>query len=204
TGQTVIKGVVNNVFDKPLVGVEVKHSKEEIAVFTDSLGYFNIEVPNKGKLIFFKSLYKTEKVAIRGNDSLSLVLEYDLHNTNKEQYVNTGYGKIKRSESTISSSSVDENLIENEKTLDIASFLKTVPGVNVIEKNGNIKIRIRGNRSLMASDDPLILLNGSPYNAPLKNLNPRDIKSIDVLKDGSANAAYGSRGANGVILITTK
>ncbi|WP_228851321.1 TonB-dependent receptor plug domain-containing protein [Aegicerativicinus sediminis] len=131
-------------------------------------------------------------------------MEYDLHNTNKEQYVNTGYGKIKRSESTISSSSVDENLIENEKTLDIASFLKTVPGVNVIENNGDIKIQIRGNRSLMASNDPLILLNGSPYNAPLKNLNPRDLKTIDVLKDGSATAAYGSRGANGVILITTK
>src|SRR5690606_7955095 len=118
--------------------------------------------------------------------------------------VNTGYGKIKQSESTISVSSVDEKFMERENNLDMATYLRTLPGVSVTDQGGDLGIRIRGNRSLMSSDAPLIMLNGSQYNGSLKNLNPRDIKSIDVLKDASATAAYGSRGANGVILITTK
>ena len=203
-GQNVtITGIVNNVFNNPIEDVAVKHSKGDEVVYTDSLGQFSIDVPESGRLLFLKSRYEIKKVPVKGNDNIVISLDYDLQNTD-EKMINTGYGQIKRSESTISTGSVDPKLLEREQTLDLASFLRTVPGVNVVERDGDINILIRGNRSLMASDSPLIMLNGSQYNGPLKNLNPMDIKAIDVLKDGAATAAYGSRGANGVVLITTK
>ncbi|PKQ46223.1 TonB-dependent receptor plug domain-containing protein [Confluentibacter flavum] len=202
-----VQGTVKNNFDEPIESVFVKIKGNDMGVFTDSTGFYSILVPPKSKLIFSQIShgYKTQKISVKGKDILDVFLEYNLKAKPYEgKDVNTGYGKIKQSESTISVSSVDEKLIERENNLDMATFLRTVPGVTVTDDGGNLGIVIRGNRSLMSSDAPLIMLNGSPYNGSLKNLNPRDIKSIDVLKDASATVAYGSRGANGVILITTK
>jgi TonB-dependent SusC/RagA subfamily outer membrane receptor len=200
---TTIKGIVKDDSNNPLSNVSVKTDNSEVVAFTDATGSYTIEVPQKGKLFFSLEGFKTQKTALRGKDVINISLKRDKKDV-KEKYVNTGYGKIKQSESTSSVSSVDEKFIERETNLDMATFLRTVPGVSVVEDRGNLGITIRGNRSLTSSDAPLIMLNGSQYNGSLKNLNPRDIKSIDVLKDASATAAYGSRGANGVILITTK
>ncbi|WP_100612519.1 TonB-dependent receptor plug domain-containing protein [Confluentibacter lentus] len=200
---TTIKGIVKDDSKNPLSNVSVKTNDSEVEVFTDATGFYTIDVPQKGKLFFSQEGFKTQKIAVKGKDIINIFLKYD-EKAFKEKEVNTGYGKIKQSESTISVSSVDEKFIEQENNLDMATYLRTVPGVSVVEEGGNLGITIRGNRSLMSSDAPLIMLNGSQYNGSLKNLNPRDIKSIDVLKDASATAAYGSRGANGVILITTK
>ena len=198
-----IKGIVKDESKNPLSNVSVKINQSEVEVFTDATGFYTIDVPQKEKLIFSQKGFKTKKLSVKGKDIINIVLNYD-EKAFKEKQVNTGYGKIKQSESTISVSSVDEKFMEQENNLDMATFLRTVPGVSVVEEGGNLGITIRGNRSLMSSDAPLIMLNGSQYNGSLKNLNPRDIKSIDVLKDASATVAYGSRGANGVILITTK
>lgn len=198
-----IKGVVKDEFENPLENVSVKINDDDTEVFTDANGYYNITTPPKSKLVFTYEGFKTKKVSTRGKDIINISLKYDKKYIDEKE-VNTGYGKIKQSESTISVSSVDEKLIEQENNLDMATFLRTVPGVRVVEEGGELNILIRGNRSLMSNDAPLIMLNGSPYNGSLKNLNPRDIKSIDVLKDASATASYGSRGANGVILISTK
>ncbi|OYX23562.1 MAG: hypothetical protein B7Z06_10075 [Flavobacteriales bacterium 32-35-8] len=203
-GQNItIKGIVKDNLKNPLSNVSVKINNSEEEVFTDATGFYTIDVPQKGKLVFSQEGFKTQKIAVKGKDIINISLKYD-EKAFKEKEVNTGYGKIKQSESTISVSSVDEKLIEQENNLDMATFLRTVPGVSVVENGGELGITIRGSRSLMSSDAPLIMLNGTQYNGSLKNLNPRDIKSIDVLKDASATATYGSRGANGVILITTK
>ena len=198
-----IKGVVKDHLNKPLNNVSVKINNGDTEVFTDASGFYNITVPEKSKLVFSSEGFKTKKVSTKGKDVINISLKFD-EKPYEEKEVNTGYGKIKQSESTISVSSVDEELLERENNLDMATFLRTVPGIRVVEEGGELSILIRGNRSLMSSDAPLIILNGSQYNGSLKNLNPRDIKSIDVLKDASATVAYGSRGANGVILITTK
>jgi TonB-dependent SusC/RagA subfamily outer membrane receptor len=198
-----IKGIVKDNYENPLSNVSVKISQSEVEVFTDTSGFYTIDVPVKEKLIFSQAGFKTQKIAIKGKDIINITLKYD-EKASKSNEVNTGYGKINQSQSTISVSSVDEKFIEQENNLDMATFLRTIPGVSVVDEGGNLGITIRGNRSLMSSDAPLIMLNGSQYNGSLKNLNPRDIKSIDVLKDASATVAYGSRGANGVILITTK
>lgn len=200
---TDIQGTVKNVFDKTVANVSVKIKGSDVEVFTDSTGFYSISVPSKGKLIFSKQNFKTKKVSVKRNKIINISLKYNIK-VNNEEYVNTGYGKIKKSESTISVGSVDQKLLERENNLDMATYLRTIPGVRVIDGGGDLNILIRGNRSLSSSDAPLIVLNGSTYYGSLKNLNPRDIKSIDVLKDASATVAYGSRGANGVILISTK
>ncbi|WP_111307510.1 TonB-dependent receptor plug domain-containing protein [Confluentibacter sediminis] len=198
-----VKGIVKDHYENPIAHVRVKSSSSHAEVFTDTTGFYAIDVTQKGKLVFSQAGFKTQKVSVKGKEIVNVSLRYD-DKRYEEKEVNTGYGKVKQSESTISVSSVDPKLIERENNLDMATYLRTVPGVSVIEQNGDLNILIRGNRSLMSSDAPLIMLNGSQYNGSLKNLNPRDIKAIDVLKDGSATAAYGSRGANGVVLITTK
>lgn len=198
-----IKGIVKDTYENLLANVSIKTNHSEVEVFTDATGFYQIDIPLKEKLIFSQAGFKTQKINAKGKDIINITLKYD-EKASETNEVNTGYGKIKQSESTISVSSVDQKFIERENNLDMATFLRTVPGVTVVDEGGNLGIRIRGNRSLMSSDAPLIMLNGSQYNGSLKNLNPRDIKSIDVLKDASATVAYGSRGANGVILITTK
>ncbi|MFI1743525.1 TonB-dependent receptor plug domain-containing protein [Thalassobellus sediminis] len=194
-----IRGIVKDELNTVLSNVSVKTTKSDIEVLTDSNGFYSITVTPKSKLIFSHQGFKKQKASVKGKDIINVFLKYDIK-ANKEKYVNTGYGKIKQSESTISTSSVDEKLIEQENNLDIFAYLQTIPGLSIV----NNQIRIRGNRSLSVDDSPLIILNGSQYNAPLNNINPRDIKSIDVLKDASATVVYGSRGANGVILIKTK
>ncbi|MBU3822438.1 TonB-dependent receptor plug domain-containing protein [Flavobacteriaceae bacterium XHP0103] len=201
--ETTIRGIVKDDFKNPLENVSVKIENGDTEVFTDATGLYNITVPAKSKLVFSYDGYKPKKVSTKNKDVINVFLKYN-KKANDDKEVNTGYGKIKQSESTISASSVDEKFIEQENNLDMATYLRTVPGVRVIEEGGELNILIRGNRSLNSSDAPLIMLNGSQYNGSLKNLNPRDIKAIDVLKDASGTAAYGSRGANGVILISTK
>jgi len=202
-----VQGTVKNNFDEPIEAAFVKIKGNEMGVFTDSTGFYSISVPPKSKLIIsqISQGYKTQQISVKGKDTIDVFLEYNIKQKPYEgNDVNTGYGIIKQSQSTISVGSVDKKLIERENNLDMATFLRTVSGVSVVEEGNDLKITIRGNRSLSSSDAPLIMLNGSQYNGSLKNLNPRDIKSIDVLKDASATVAYGSRGANGVILITTK
>lgn len=199
----IIKGKVVNVFDKPLEGVSVKVKGHDFKTVTDSTGFYKMSIPPKSKLIFSKQYYKTKKVAAKKKEVINVSLSYDLKK-NKAKDVNTGFGKVKQSENSMSIATVDEKILDPDKNLDIATMLRTVPGIRVIENGGELDILIRGNRSLSSDDSPLIMLNGSAYYGSLKNLNPRDIKSIDVLKGGAATTAYGSRGANGVILITTK
>lgn len=137
---------------------------------------------------------------VLGDTSINILLEYSPGHT-ADREVNTGFGTVKESQNTQATSSVDKKLIQQDNSTDIIQLFESVPGVKVVNSGGELKILIRGIRSLTSENYALIVLNGSVYLGSLRDLNRNDIKSIDVLKDGSG---YGSRGANGVVLITTK
>lgn len=142
-------------------------------------------------------LPQTVKVGA-GRTSVDVVLSEDM--IGLEDVVVTGYTTMKRKDITGSVSSISADRIERIPAYNITTALTGIAGIRM---DGG-SIRIRGTRSRNASNDPLIVLDGIPYDETLSSINPGDIESIDVLKDASSTAIYGARGANGVILITTK
>lgn len=124
--------------------------------------------------------------------------------------VRVGYGEVDRRDLTGSVSSLDADELEGVRVSRVEELIRDrVPGVEVLQlPNGDYSFRIRGTRSLMGSNEPLVVIDGMPINprvmsAALANIAPANVVRIDVLKDAGSTAAYGSRGANGVILITT-
>ena len=142
-------------------------------------------------------LPQTVKVGA-GRTSVDVVLSEDM--IGLEDVVVTGYTTMKRKDITGSVSSISADRIERIPAYNITTALTGIAGIRM---DGG-SIRIRGTRSRNASNDPLIVLDGIPYDETLASINPGDIESIDVLKDASSTAIYGARGANGVILITPK
>ncbi len=127
----------------------------------------------------------------------------------KEKEVNIGYGTMAPSQSTASVASADRDDFEDRSVQRVEELLEgRFAGVQVIRDRNGYSIRIRGVSSIYGSNEPLVVLDGMPLQTSdgmgLAHINPNDIASIDVLKDASATAIYGSRGANGVILITTR
>ncbi len=125
-----------------------------------------------------------------------------------DDQVNIGYGSIDRDKVVGSVATIDGDEAQDVQPTTLADMLRgKVAGVQVTEVAGGIQVRIRGSRSLMGGNDPLFVVDDMAIQAPdgiLYHINPRDVESISVLKDASATAIYGSRGANGVILIKTK
>ncbi|WP_396206167.1 SusC/RagA family TonB-linked outer membrane protein [Gemmatimonas sp.] len=129
--------------------------------------------------------------------------------TTLSNVVTVGYGTQKRSDITGSVVSVPTDRLEDKPNVSVAQALQgSLPGVAVVNSGAGaeptLNITVRGQRSISASASPLVVVDGIPYNGPLGEINPGDVASIDVLKDASATAIYGARGANGVILVTTK
>ena len=125
-----------------------------------------------------------------------------------EEVVVIGYGTARSSDVTGSIASVQSDKLREVPATNITYALQNrIAGVDMTQTSSkpgaNMQIRIRGTRSLTASNDPLVVLDGIPFMGNLSDINPNDIKSMDILKDASSTAIYGSRGANGVILITT-
>ena len=149
------------------------------------------------EISFLGMLPQTVKVGA-GRTSVDVVLSEDM--IGLEDVVVTGYTTMKRKDITGSVSSISADRIERIPAYNITTALTGIAGIRM---DGG-SIRIRGTRSRNASNDPLIVLDGIPYDETLSSINPGDIESIDVLKDASSTAIYGARGANGVILITTK
>lgn len=198
-----VQGHVINIFDKSVIGVSVKLQGTTLEVFTDSIGNYQITVPLKGKLIFARRGYETRKVAVKGKTKIDVSLALDLNGSNEPE-VNTGYSYVKQSKTTQSSTPVDQKLIKQNKEVDIAQLLQTIPNIKVVYDGSDMKLIIRGIKSLNGDNYALIVLNGSPFYGSLNDLDRNSIESIDVLKDAASLTSYGSRGANGVVLISTK
>ena len=210
---------------EPIIGATVRLKNSQTATITNISGAFTLKAKSFPAVLSITSTgYKKQEVDVYEGGSIDIRLVENVERLN--EVVVVGYGTQKRKELTGSVASVSKSHLEYNVSSSVDALLGgAVAGVNVTQSSGQpgspASIRIRGGNSVNASNDPLYVIDGFPYfsdnsttkvglgaiegnSNPLNLLNPSDIESIEVLKDVSATAIYGSRGSNGVILITTK
>ena len=203
----IVRGVVKDTDGQTVIGASVLQKGTLNGITTDSDGAFQLTVPSNATLQVSFIGYKTVEVPVNNRTTINVTLEEDRQML--EETVVIGYGTAKRSDVTGSISSVNQEVIRQIPAGNITNALQgRIAGVEMRQTSNSpgatMRIRIRGTRSLSASNDPLIVLDGIPFSGSLNDINTDDVKSIDVLKDASSTAIYGSRGANGVIMITTE
>lgn len=201
-----VKGVVRDGAGRTLIGVNVIEVGTTNGTITDIDGNYVIKVPSQSKLQFSYLGYETKIVELGGKTNVNVVLVED--NKVLEELVVVGYGTQRKEAVTGSVVSVKGDAMREIPAQNISQSLQgRVAGVEMSQTSSKpgaeMQIRIRGTRSLTASNDPLVVLDGIPFAGNISDINPNEIKSIDILKDASATAIYGSRGANGVLLVTT-
>lgn len=221
TGQ-VLDGSMNN---EPLAGASIKVTGTNTGTIADINGNFKLEMP-AGKFILQVSMigYTTKVVNVKGKVKVEVVLQEDDKTMN--EVVVVGYGSMRKRDLTGSMSQIKSEDLMKGATTDVAHGLQgKIAGVQVNQNDGapgaGVNITVRGANSFTTSSQPLYIVDGVPYGtdpngtpsadnsnlqstSPLSMINPNDIDKIEVLKDASATAIYGSRGANGVVIITTK
>lgn len=201
-----VKGIVKDNLGESVIGANVTEKGTTNGMITDLDGNFSLTVPKNATLVISYIGYVTQEIAIKGNTNLNIILKED--SKALEEVVVIGYGTARKSDVTGSIASVGGDKLQEMPSTNITYALQNrVAGVDMAQTSSQpgatMQIRIRGTRSLTASNDPLVVLDGIPFMGNLSDINPGDIKSMDILKDASSTAIYGSRGANGVILITT-
>ena len=189
-----------------LIGATIMEKGTTNGVVTDYDGNFSINVQPGATLVVSYVGYVSQEIKVGNQSNLNIMLEDE--GRNLHEVVVIGYGTQRREAVTGSVANVNGEKLNQIAATNAAQALQgRVAGVLMTQtgsKPGDeMQIRIRGQRSLSASNDPLIVLDGIPFMGQLSDINPTDIKSMDILKDASATAIYGSRGANGVIIITT-
>ena len=205
--QGVVKGTVNDETGEPVIGASVRVIGTKTGGVTDINGQFNVTADRNAQLEVSYVGFVSQRVAVNGRQNINIVLRED--NTTLNDVVVIGYGTQRREAVTGSVANIGGERLNQIAASNAAQALQgRVAGVLMTQTSSKpgeeMQIRIRGQRSLTASNDPLIVLDGIPFMGQLSDINPTDIKSMDILKDASATAIYGSRGANGVILITTE
>ncbi|MCC8188177.1 MAG: TonB-dependent receptor [Bacteroides sp.] len=205
--QTVTGVVISDEDGRPVVGASVLVNGTNLGTITDIDGKFTLSnVPSSAKTLRVSYIGMiTDEVSIKPN--LRIVLKPDAHLIDEVMVV--AFGTAKKSAFTGSAKVVDSQQLEKSQVSSVTNALAgAVPGVQLTSSNGapgaTSSIKIRGFSSLNAGNDPLIIVDGAPYSGDLSNLNPNDVESMTVLKDAASNALYGARGANGVVIITTK
>lgn len=203
--QTMVSGVVKDQTGLPLPGVNILLKGTTTGVVSSSDGAYRIEAPSDGTLVFSFIGYMTSEVPVNSQSVINVQLNEDI--ASLQEVVVVGYGTLKKSDVTGSVASVAPKNLQEVITIDVNNAMQgRVAGVQVINNSGRpgggSTVRIRGNGSMNGSD-PLYVVDGFPT-GDISFLAPSDIESMEVLKDASASAIYGNRGANGVILITTK
>ena len=202
-------GVSGQVLDPtgyPLPGVNIVVGGTATGTITDVDGNYSINVASDAVLIFNFIGYQTQEVAVNGRSLINVVMEEDF--LSLSEVVVVGYGTQRREAVTGSVATVRGDQLREVASANVTQALQgRVSGVEMSQVSSKpgaeMQIRVRGTRSLNASNDPLIVLDGIPFAGKIGDISPSDIKSLDILKDASATAIYGSRGANGVILIST-
>ena len=191
-----------------LADVTVSVKGSNIGTRTDADGNFSLSINDQGKVELEVSLvnYTTQLVSTNGQSTLSIALSKQ--EKSMDEVVVIGYGTVKRSNLTGAVVSIKPEEVKKVPSTNIMEAIQgKVPGVDITRSSGaagaKANVSVRGNRSLTASNQPLYIVDGIQYNN-FEDLNPNDIQSMEVLKDAASTAIYGSRGANGVILITTK
>ncbi|SKB45763.1 TonB-linked outer membrane protein, SusC/RagA family [Parapedobacter luteus] len=202
-----ISGVVVDETGEVLSGVSIRSSAGTASTSTDDGGRFTIRVPANSTLIFSYVGYTAQEIKVGGADQ-QLTVTMVAEASALDEVVVVGYGTQRKEAVTGSVATIGGDQMRDVPSANISQALQgRLPGVQLSQTSSQpgatTQIRIRGTRSLNASNDPLVVLDGIPFPGSIGDINPNDIKSIDILKDASATAIYGSRGANGVILVTT-
>ncbi|WP_201981618.1 SusC/RagA family TonB-linked outer membrane protein [Hymenobacter rubidus] len=206
-GRTV-SGTITSDNGEPLPGVTVIVKGTTLGATTNAAGEYSLAVPEGSSTLVISSIgYEKKEVPVGASGSVNARLTTETQALNEVQVV--GYGVQKKSQVTGAISSVSEEQLRDVPVSNVGQALQgRAAGVNISSASSspgqNPVIRIRGNRSFAGSNDPLLVVDGVPYDGNLNDLNPDDLQSVEVLKDASATAIYGARGANGVILIVTK
>ena len=207
-GQTTVRGVVQDSSGQPVVGAGVIQAGSSTnGVVTDLDGNFTINVPATASLDVSCVGYVSKQVAVNGQSNLTIVLEEDA--TLLDDVVVVAFGKMKREAFTGSAGVMKSEELSKAQVSNAAQALAgRVAGVQINNTSGQLgsspTITIRGIGSYSSDTSPLIVVDGMPYDGDLNLINSADIESMTVLKDAASNALYGARGANGVIMITTK
>jgi TonB-linked SusC/RagA family outer membrane protein len=206
--QTAVQGTVRDENGAGMPGVYVVVKNTSLGTTTDADGNFSMNVSSNDAVLVFSFIgYATQEVAVNGRTRVDVALAASVQSL--DEVVVVGYGTQKKSDITGSLASVSSESLREVPVANVQNALQgRAAGVEVQRigstPGSSAQIRIRGERSVSGSNDPLIVLDGIPYQGSLNDINTSDIASIEVLKDASATAIYGSRGANGVILVTTK
>lgn len=200
-----VRGVVTDSSGEALIGVSVLEKGTQNAAITDINGKFSIKVPGNATLVLTSIGFEETTVKVNNRQDLTIVMEDNSAMLN--EVVVVGYGTMRKSDLTGSVGSMNAKDFKDVPVSNIGQALQgKVAGLQVIDagKPGdNVSMKIRGLGSINDCD-PLVVIDGVPTDLGLNNLNMADIERLDVLKDASATAIYGSRGANGVVMITTK
>ncbi|WP_081964247.1 SusC/RagA family TonB-linked outer membrane protein [Porphyromonas macacae] len=206
--QKIVSGVVISAEDnQPVIGASVvAKGFSGVGAQTDIDGKFSFTAPAGAKTIVVTSIgFETQELAIANN--MRIVLKPQA--VAFDEVIVVAFGTAKKSSFTGATASVDKKKIEKMQVSDAAKALEgVVPGLQISNSSGapgmGSTMRVRGVGSINASNAPLIILDGAPYAGNINSINPRDIENLNVLKDAASAALYGARGANGVIIITTK
>lgn len=207
---------------EPLPGVNILIENTGSGTITNLEGNYSLEVGENATLVFSMIGYKSEKVPVAGKTTINVALEEDVEAL--EEVVVVGYGSVKKSDLTGSVSSIKGEALKEFPITSVDQAIQArAPGVQVTQASaapgGGVSVRIRGSNSINSGSEPLYVIDGFPIYPDngaygvggnrqpvnvMASINPNDIESIEILKDASATSIYGSRGANGVVLITTK
>ena len=205
--QTSVSGTVTDPTGEPVIGASVIVQGTKTGTATDLDGQYTIEADAKSTLRFSYIGYETVEVAVNGRTTIDVTMQEN--NAVLDEVVVIGYGTMDKKELTSAISHVGEKDFLSVSSLDPSMMIQgKVPGVSITntgagDPNNQASIQIRGVSSRSAGLGPLIVIDGVP-GGNLTNINPNDIASFDILKDGAASAIYGTRGSNGVIVVTTK
>ena len=204
-----VKGtVIDGATGEPFFGVSVLIKGTTLGTDTQADGTFSVPA-NVGDILQFSFIgYVTQEVTVANLDPIRVILQEDVNLL--EETVVVGYGSQKKSDVTGAVASFSSKQLEERPTTNLIQSLQgSVAGLNIAmtgsdAEGSNSVTRIRGNNSISASNKPLIILDGIPFDGSWSEINTNDVESIEILKDASSAAIYGARGANGVILIQTK
>ena len=205
-----VKGSVTSQTGEPLIGVSIKVKNSTEGTTTGSNGEFQIKVTQNSTLIFSYVGFIAKEVKV-SSDQSNLSLQLLTDKNEMSQVIVVGYGTRRKSDVTGAITSISEQAIKDVPASNLVTAIQgQAAGVDIQRSGANSKpgatpnILIRGSRSLTASNSPLIVVDGIPFNGNINELSQDDVSSVEILKDASSTAIYGSRGANGVLLITTK
>lgn len=206
--ERVVTGTITNEANESLPGVNIILKGTTQGTTSDIDGAYSIQVPGEDAVLVFSFIgYETQETPVGSRTAIDISMIPDTKTL--EEVVVVGYGEVKKSDLTGSVSSIKSDEINAYPATNLMQSLAgRATGVQISQNTGSpggaLSVRIRGTNSVQGDNEPLYVVDGFPYNGNPTLLNNADIESIEILKDASATAIYGSRGANGVVLITTK